>query len=301
LKTGNKMKSLLVMGASGMLGSMVYHYLSQPNQLEVAGSVRFHSEDFIFFDASERVSEQLHSLRDFNYIINCIGVIKPYCKDDDAVGINRAIKVNALFPFELGDWADRNNVNIIQIATDCVYSGTQSKYTEDSPHDALDAYGKTKSLGEYKGGHFLNIRCSIIGPEKKNKVSLLEWFLNQPPKSQLNGFSHYLWNGVTTLQFAELCEQIILQDRFDDLITISPVHHFVPNNMVSKYELLTIFREVFKKDFSIRKVDNVGPPVDRTLASKFSSLSEIFGYDISMIDAVTRLKQYIDEYQDWSG
>ena len=98
---------------------------------------------------------------------------------------------------------------MIQIATDCVYSGKTGGYNEDSLHDALDAYGKTKSLGEVRSSTFLNIRSSIIGPEINHKVLLLEWFLKQPKGAVLNGFSNHLWNGVTTLQFAELCLTII--------------------------------------------------------------------------------------------
>ena len=43
---------------------------------------------------------------------------------------------------------EQSNGPILQIATDCVYSGATGGYTESSSHDALDVYGKTKSLGE---------------------------------------------------------------------------------------------------------------------------------------------------------
>ncbi|MEC7900574.1 MAG: proline dehydrogenase family protein, partial [Acidobacteriota bacterium] len=41
-------------------------------------------------------------------------------------------------------------------------------YKENDSHDAIDVYGKTKSLGEIKSENFFNIRCSIIGKEIKN-------------------------------------------------------------------------------------------------------------------------------------
>ena len=59
-----------------------------------------------------------------------------------------AIKINTLFPYILSEIGERNSANIIHITTDCVWSGKEGNYNEDSPHDALDVYGKTKSLGE---------------------------------------------------------------------------------------------------------------------------------------------------------
>ena len=82
----------------------------------------------------------------------------------------------------------------MQIATDCVYSGKKGSYNEDDLHDALDVYGKTKSLGEAQSPNLLNIRCSIIGPEQGKHVSLLEWFLTQEPGAKLQGFAHHHWN-----------------------------------------------------------------------------------------------------------
>jgi len=98
---------------------------------------------------------------------------------------------------------------VLQIATDCVYSGKTGNYDEAAKHDALDVYGKTKSLGEVNARHVLNIRCSIIGPELKGRLSLLEWFLSQPTGARVNGYAHHQWNGITTLQFAELCVMLM--------------------------------------------------------------------------------------------
>ena len=204
-------------------------------------------------------------------------MIKPFCKDNDAAGVRRAIAVNAMFPHVLAAAAKARGAKVIQIATDCVYSGAKGAYVESDPHDALDVYGKTKSLGEVFDKTLLNLRCSIIGPERKNKVSLLEWFLGNPDGAELKGFTHHRWNGVTTLQYAKLCERIVQTPGLHEkLLGLSPLHHFLPNGTVDKYQLLNLMAEVFGRKFDIKAVGDVGPPVDRTIATKYPLLAEVY-------------------------
>jgi len=281
------MKRVLILGSTGMLGSMVYGYLKKNPQFTVVGTDResFDAEAFV------RGVAQKASFK-VDYVINCIGVIKPFCKDNDPAGVQRAIAVNAMFPHRLAEHAKKAGAKTIQIATDCVYSGQKGSYLESDTHDALDVYGKSKSLGEVFNKSLLNIRCSIIGPEIKNKVSLLEWFLAQPEGSELNGFAHHRWNGVTTLQFAQICEKIIERGAYERLLEISPVHHFVPNSTVDKYELLGMMGEVFGRKHPVKRVTDIGPPVDRTIGTKYSVLQELYGQG-EMKSALMDLRKYI--------
>lgn len=275
------MANILVLGVSGMLGSVVFKHLTQNEDLNVFGTVRnpqYQQKNVFLFDANDTTQLEQETFRDLNldYCINCIGVIKPLCKDDDIEGVKRAIKINAEFPWNLGEWAKNHGIKVLQIGTDCVYSGKEGKYDEDATHDPLDVYGKTKSLGEPFDGTTLIIRCSIIGPEMKDqKYSLLEWFLGQPNGGTIGGYAHHKWNGVTTLQFAQICEKIILNDKFDNLMELSHIHHYVPNNTVNKFELMNIFNNIYKKDLTINKVNIPEQSVDRTLSTKFRELEQL--------------------------
>lgn len=288
-----KMTRVLVLGKGGMLGSMVFSYLSQDEAYEVKGTEKeeFNADKFL------KDNSKFLYIKGFDYLINCIGIIKPYCKDDDREGVIRAIKINALFPHELAKFCRNSTVKIIQIATDCVFSGRVGNYDESSPHDPIDVYGRTKSLGEILDGIFLNIRCSIIGPELKNKLGLLEWFLSQKEESKVKGFTHHKWNGVTTLQFAKLCQKIIEKNMFDELIKTNHVFHFTLNNSVNKYELLLLFNKVFKKNIIIEQVDNIGSPKDLTLKTRYQQILKIF--EKSTIEqALVELKEYMDKKQN---
>ena len=241
-----KNKKVLILGGSGMLGSMVTDYFDLQHKFEITATVRnndllekysqiTNSVNWKYFDIlnKDNTITQIISLGHFDYVINCIGITKPYCKDDNPAQIANAITINALFPYILGDIAKTHNSIVLQIATDCVYSGEKGYYIEPDKHDPYDVYGKTKSLGETQLDSVRYLRCSIIGPESKTTAFLLEWFLNQPDNAVLSGFTNHNWNGLTTLHFAKILHGIIEQD-----IELDHLQHIIPGNQLSKYELL---------------------------------------------------------------
>ncbi|MGD8807207.1 MAG: sugar nucleotide-binding protein [Chloroflexota bacterium] len=261
----------MILGASGMLGAMLTHVLSQNPKLGVTATVRRHEAllkfkrlypqvDWQLFDAS--AGEIPPSIERQGWVINAIGITKPYIDDEDPLKVRRAIQTNALFPHHLASWAEEYDFRVIQIATDCVYSGSEGAYHENHQHDALDVYGKTKSLGEVKSSAFYHLRCSIIGPEPEADAFLMAWFKNLPNGGQVTGFTNHVWNGVTTLQFAKLCEGIIVND-----LPLPNLQHVIPGDTVSKYELLKIFARSLDRSDVIINPGAAKQVVDRTLAT----------------------------------
>jgi dTDP-4-dehydrorhamnose reductase len=258
------MKKVLVLGATGMLGSACYRVLSDSSTLSTEGTSRTSDKLLRQMDAgdSNQVRKLVSKIQP-DYVVNCIGIIKPHIAESDPDSIKRAILINSEFPIFLADLAVKADFKVIQIATDCVYSGKKGSYTEIDQHDATDVYGKTKSLGEVPSKNFLHLRASIIGPELGRSTSLLEWFRNQPKGSQLNGFEDHIWNGVTTYQFARLARGLIESES-----ELSGTRHIVPANRVSKYELLNIFSNVYKRDdIQINKITSSNF-IDRTLETE---------------------------------
>ena len=193
-----KASRVLVLGATGMLGAMVADVLARDPGIALTVTARKPERPGIEGPARRAKCLALDAESDhdalpsrlaegFDWIINAIGVIKPYIKDTDPVGTERATRVNGLFPHRLARAAGASGIPVLQIATDCVYSGKDGKYSEDAPHDALDVYGKSKSLGEVPAETMHHLRCSIIGPEAKGHVSLLDWFLDRKSGTSVGG------------------------------------------------------------------------------------------------------------------
>lgn len=263
------MKKVLVLGATGMLGSACYSVISQSSSLSTEGTSRTLDGKLLHLDAEDlnQVSNLIAKVQP-DYVVNCIGIIKPHISEKEPDSIKKAIDINAKFPISIANLALEHNFKVIQIATDCVYSGKKGSYTEIDLHDATDVYGKTKSLGEVPSENFLHLRASIIGPEFGRSTSLLEWFRNQPLGSKLNGFEDHIWNGITTYQFARLARGLIESGS-----NIFGIRHLVPANRVSKYDLLKIFSEVYERnDIEIKKITS-SSFIDRTLETEDKDLN----------------------------
>jgi len=248
---------VLVLGPSGMLGSMVLKYLTSKGiWTSCVGRSALDVGRVTGLEAN-----LVDALEGYDWAINAIGMIKCHIKDDSATDVMKAIKINSIYPRYLARAAEATGCKIINIATDCVYSGAIGDYIETSPHDPTDVYGKTKSLGEVPSPNMMHLRCSIVGPELKTHKSLLDWFLGHAPGTTLNGFSHHHWNGITTLHFAKLCEGVI-----NNNICLDGIQHVVPGNRMNKEEMLNLFKRVYCRDYEIVSSSS-GAAINRTLVT----------------------------------
>jgi len=208
-----------------------------------------------------------------DYVINCVGLTKSHIQTRDAITIEKAVRLNSLFPAKLAVAAARRGCRVIQVATDCVYSGQDGNYNESSPHDALDIYGKTKSLGEISSTSVMILRCSLIGPELPGRRTLFfEWVRSLKRGSKIEGYVNHRWNGLTSKAFGNVIEGIIHNDLF-----LPGLQHLVPADWLDKRELIKLELEFLKRDDVIIESHTTEFPIDRTLATEnWSQNNQLF-------------------------
>lgn len=217
---------IAILGNQGMLGWMMDLTLWSSTMFEVKGFNREQFEITMNDDSYLRLHKVLGS--NYDYIINCIGAIKPAFKDPKQTPLN--VKINSIFPWQLADFGQDTNTKVIHITTDCVFDGLDGGYTEESLHNPTDEYGKSKSLGEPP--HCMVLRTSIIGPEFGGRQkSLVEW-LRSNEDGAVNGFTNHLWNGLTTRELSRLVGSIIRHDLHSE-----GTYHLFSND-VNKYDML---------------------------------------------------------------
>jgi dTDP-4-dehydrorhamnose reductase len=262
-------KSVLLLGASGMLGHQVKNEIEKLDQINLVSTDRQKTSERLSFDALSGNFDSLE-LEKFDYVINCIGLIKQKFKDDSLEDLSRMIQINSVFSHRLASESMRFGTKVIQICTDCVYSGEEGSYSESSPHSPTDLYGITKSLGESNLENVVNVRCSIVGEELSSRYSLYSWFRNLPEGTEVNGYTNHFWNGVTTQVFAKIVCGIIASGE--------PLHgmqHLVPLDKKNKFELLC----EFNKKLGMNKIA-IQPYasreyIDRTLITNYSDRNEM--------------------------
>jgi dTDP-4-dehydrorhamnose reductase len=293
------MASILVIGSTGMLGSTVTKFLASTNheviESNTSGNPLISSNVCVKFDILTNSAEELLKQVSvpIDYIINCSGVIKHKIDDNDLKSVKDAERVNSDFPSELAIAGNAKSLRIIQIATDCVFSGKVGLYDEDSKHDATDIYGVTKSKGETKFDNLMILRCSVIGREINSHVEFIDWILGQTKDAKLNGFSNHMWNGITTLHFAKIVLGIVSANTFK-----SGKHHVVPRNSASKFEMINMICKSFaREDIQIEKV-LAETAIDRRLDTKFPVMNRDLwlnaGYDKPL-----SIQEMITEYANW--
>jgi dTDP-4-dehydrorhamnose reductase len=262
-----------------MLGSMVVDELARRPGIRVIATWRAAGQftrpvsipgvEWVSFDAASVTLDQaLRTCGKPEWIINAIGITKPLILDDNSQLVERAIRINSLLPHTIARFAEVNGARVLQIATDCVYSGAQGGYVETDPHDALDVYGKSKSLGECCAPSISHLRCSIIGPEPKDFKFLIEWFRSQPAGARVNGFVNHKWNGITTLHFARICAGIV-----DTETQLPHLQHVVPEGVISKAEMLHEFAAAYRRN-DVQVCDtHAATIIDRTLSTLNTELN----------------------------
>ena len=148
---------ILVLGASGMIGSTVIRVMSERSDYEVSGTVRSESMKRFFsapiakkmvagvdvenHDSLVRVLSQLRP----DVVVNCVGLTKHKLEADDPLVTT---KINTLMPHRLANLCKLIGARLIHISTDCVFSGEKGGYIESDFADAKDVYGKSKALGK---------------------------------------------------------------------------------------------------------------------------------------------------------
>lgn len=231
---------VVILGGTGMLGHMLYSYLS--SLFDVTLILRqspTYSSKFILNDFNDLTS-LLNLINDFKpiAIVNTLGILI----SESDTNPKTAFKINSFLPKLLSDYFHDTGVRLIQISTDCIYSGLNGPYRLDSIPDSYEIYGMTKFIGEINNNKDLTIRTSIIGPNLDNKnQGLFDWFFEN---DKMLGYKNVFWNGVTTLELSKFISNHI-NSKLSGIILVTN------GDVISKYELLVMINNVFFNNFKV--------------------------------------------------
>ena len=252
-----------------MLGNAMLRTFAELPQFEVYGSARSNA-------ALRHFAPELHPrmvtgvdveqhdslVRAFgrvapDLVINCVGLVKQLAESGDPL---LTIPLNSLLPHRLAALCQVAGARLVQISTDCVFSGTKGLYRETDCPDADDLYGRSKLLGEVDYPHAVTVRTSIIGHELDGQRSLVNWFLAQ--QGRVRGYTNAVFSGLPTVVLARVIRDVIAP-RPD----LRGLYH-VAAEPINKFDLLSLVAEVYGKQLAI--TPDAGLVIDRSLdASRF--------------------------------
>lgn len=274
---------VLIFGGDGMLGHRLLRQLTPAHEVRV--TLRRGLPDYapcgLFsrenaFDSTDvrdfkRVSAVAAEFRP-QVVINAVGIVKQRPEAHEHI---TSIEVNALFPHRLAELCRAGGVRLLQLGTDCAFSGEKGNYTESDRPDPIDLYDVTKLLGEVDGPGMLTLRTSMIGPELGRKTGLLEWFLAQKGKP-IKGYRKAIFSGFTTAELARVIEMLLT--RYPDAHGI----YHVSSAPISKFDLLSSLNRRLRAVAEI--VPDEAVRCDRSLDS--TRFRRTFGYTPPTWDAM---------------
>lgn len=273
----------LLLGATGMAGHTISLYLQEQwhDVTAFSKSVFLYCKN-INGDAMNRqfITSMLRD-GDYDVVINCIGVLNQACDREPS----RAVYLNSYLPHLLADTLRDTKTKLIHMSTDCVFSGKSGTYSENSFRDGETFYDRTKALGEVEDDKNLTFRNSIIGPDmKESGIGLFNWFMKQ--NGTINGYNKAIWTGVTNLELAKAMERAAVDG-------LTGLYHLVNNKVISKYELLLLFKKYFKRDcVEILPYENT--KVDKSLVNTRTDFNyEVPDYEIMVAD----LAEWVDRHK----
>ena len=266
---------VLVVGASGMIGSTVLRVLSEKQEWEVLGCVRVVRVKRFF---SATIGERLIAGIDVEYsdalvkvldktmpdiVVNCAGMTKHKPGAEDPLV---SIPINTLMPHRLAGLCKLVGARLIQVSTDCVFLGNKGGYVESDFADARDVYGKSKALGELDYPNTITLRTSTIGHELQSTYGLLDWFLSQ--EGECKGYSRAIFSGLPTVVFAQVIRDVVIPRK-----ELTGLYH-VAAKPINKLALLKLIADVYGKSIVIIPDDKL--VIDRSLNAK--KFEEATGY-----------------------
>lgn len=247
---------VLVLGAGGMAGHVVSLYLKEHqftvDTLSARNRVDGHTH---LVDVTDRARlDAFLAGSDYDVVVNCIGVLIKQSEERPDL----AVYLNSYLPRHLEARYIDSATRVIHISTDCVFSGKNAPYREDSVYDGELFYDRSKALGEIVNDKDLTFRMSIVGPDMHPEgVGLFNWFCAQT--GEISGYTQAIWSGITTIELAKGIEAAISGG-------LTGLYHLVPSSGISKFDLLQLFKDVFRRaDVAVLPSDGVRS--DKTLVN----------------------------------
>ena len=262
---------ILILGATGMLGSTLFRYFNRSTDVEAWGTVRSsNAKQYFSPEAQQRLIQHVDidnfdsviaafSASKPDIVINAVGLVKQLYSSKDPLN---AIPLNSIFPHRVARLCAAMSARFIHISTDCVFSGTRGAYRESDIPDANDLYGRSKLLGEVDYPGAITLRTSIVGHEIASSNGLIEWFLAQD--KSVKGFTKAIFSGLPTVEIARIISEHLLT-RSD----LRGLYH-VASSPISKFDLLRMVGKAYGRTTRVVADDTL--VIDRSLnADRFNA------------------------------
>lgn len=248
----DKNEKLIVIGASGLLGSHIAKYYvkkgveviatSQNHDLvETSPNLTILKLDILDSNAVKDVLTRYKP----HVLIHCAGITNvDYCEDNQ----DQAYKVNSYSVRPFSAYAKKNQAKFVYISTDHLFDGEQALRTEETLPSPLNIYAKSKLLGEQisleECPETLIIRTNFFGKGLAWRHSFTDWLWSHlKEKKKLTLFKDSFFSPIAIPHLIFLMNELIQKNAHK-------VFNVCGSERISKYDFGIKFSDYFDLDLS---------------------------------------------------
>ena len=258
------LKKLIIIGASGLLGSNWAKYALGKYNVYLGLNKRKISIDgtksiFLNIFNEDELKKKLEKINP-SIVINCSGLTNvELCEKNE----KEAYKLNSLIPGVLSKICNDLNYKFIQISTDHIFCGTKKYRKETEFPEPKNIYAKSKLLGEQKAlennKNSLVIRTNFYGKGPAYRPSFSDFIVN----NLINGHQINLFNDMfyTPIHINELLNNV------HSLLNInsSGIFNVVSDHRISKYDFGILIAKKLNLDVDLIKMAKLSERKDLTV------------------------------------
>lgn len=225
------MKKILVLGASGYLGSRIYSSISNSYGTFFSNSL-VNEFNLCYLDALnlDKLSKLLKEIRP-DVIINCIGFTDV---DDCEKFPEKNWILNCKLPVSIAEICDVNDVKFVHISTDHYLNITNAKLLETDTIDLVNQYSYTKFYAEKMiikaNQNAIVIRANFFHFNFEKPTTFLDKLIINSRNKVITQSYNDVWFTPVSTKTLILYLNKLLELNFSGLINVSS------NEVVSKYD-----------------------------------------------------------------
>jgi dTDP-4-dehydrorhamnose reductase len=261
----SKQQTILVTGASGLLGVNLAHHYAQvskcygwygSNPINIPGVISQQIDITDHDTVGDAVAQSQPDL-----IIHCAAATNvEWCEQNPELAKN----INEDATEFLAKTSAEIGAKFVFTSTDSVFNGKAGNYSESARPDPLNSYAagkvRTESLVAKSNPDTMIIRSYFYGHSPSGSRSLLEWVLVRAQAgNEVPGFTDSYFSPINVHDFADALDAAVAKNH-------SGLLHLGSSDRISKYEFARLVMEAYDCDMSLLKeitVDDAGLKADR--------------------------------------
>ncbi|MDI9363518.1 MAG: SDR family oxidoreductase [Flavobacterium sp.] len=286
---------ILIVGASGLVGSHCYKFFTSKGFETLGTHVNFSTEYTIHFNPSESQFEINVCLSGFkpNVIVHCGALTNvDYCEtneEDSYISTVQSV-------INLVGYCKVNNCKLIYLSTDYVFDGQKGPYTEDADVNPINIYGKHKLIAEQHVStlnNFIIARITNVYGEEaraKNFIERLLIWLTTNEKKVLNLPYDQFATPVYAGDIAKMLFNLLVDNK-------NGIYHLSSTDYCTRFQLAARVKGYFPNNESVQiassSTHSLKQPAKRPLFGGMLSNKFIKEYPDFLFTSVDK---YISDY-----